>query len=310
MKSKLIPAAALAAAALAPIALFLAGCAGGPEPKAPPRAAAAQPASADRNLAAQASAFESFMRKASRIDAVFSGPGEVREALAVGAAHDPQELQAGMVAYGAMAALQEPRFVAAVRAQGSGLAARIAANPQVAMSLPGADAAAARASGALYAQGSTLAAGGQKVKRASYSVQHQAWSKADAGGRPRLERVKQISQAGYRPTQGDAGRLFTALAEGDRRSGQASPLVTRSVAVAALSALGQGGKGRALMSDARTGSCLRIAKLNLYQCLSAAGPHYEDIYCLGEHAMIEPAQCVTDATKPGRSLVIKSNYKR
>ena len=51
------------------------------------------------------------------------------------------------------------------------------------------------------------------------------------------------------------------------------------------------------MSEPRAGQCLRLAKLNLYQCLASAGPHYEDIYCLGQHAMIDPGQCVVDATK-------------
>jgi hypothetical protein len=40
-----------------------------------------------------------------------------------------------------------------------------------------------------------------------------------------------------------------------------------------------------------------MAKLNLYQCLASAGPHYEDIFCLGQHAMIDPGQCVVEATR-------------
>jgi hypothetical protein len=58
--------------------------------------------------------------------------------------------------------------------------------------------------------------------------------------------------------------------------------------------------------------CLRMAKLNLYQCLASAGPHYEDIYCLGQHAMMETAQCVTEAVKPPRpaSRITKASYGR
>ena len=95
-----------------------------------------------------------------------------------------------MIAYAAMAALQEPRFVAGVRAgrDRGELARRLAANPQAALDLPGADAAAGRASGALYAQGEALADEGRKVKKAAYSVQHQAWSKAK---RPRSRRPAQ-----------------------------------------------------------------------------------------------------------------------
>ena len=72
----------------------------------------------------------------------------------------------------------------------------------------------------------------------------------------------------------------------------------RGVAVAALSVLGEDGKAHALMSEPRAGMCLKMAKLNLYQCLASAGPHYEDIYCLGQHAMIDTGQCMVDATKP------------
>ena len=46
---------------------------------------------------------------------------------------------------------------------------------------------------------------------------------------------------------------------------------------------------------------LNLAKLNLYQCLAAAGPYYEDIYCLAQHAMLEPAGCATDAVRPIRT---------
>jgi hypothetical protein len=287
---------------LAACAVVLAGCA---TETRPPRATTPAPtarlaAPVDRSLAAQASAFESFMRRARAIDAGFSGPSDVAQALQTGAAHEPKELEAGMIAYAAMAALQEPRFVAAVRAERDRgeLARRLAADPQAALALPGGEAAGARASGALYAQGSALFNDGEKVKHAAYSVQHQAWSKAkvaDPAGR--LSRVKRISAAGYQPSREDPADLQTALAQGGRRGGPPSAVVAHGVALAALSVLGEDGKGRSLLSEPRAGSCLRIAKLNLYQCLASAGPHYEDIFCLGQHAMIDPGQCVVDATR-------------
>lgn len=298
----------------------LAGCATAPEgPRRPVAAAAASrpPAAADRELAAQASAFESFMRKASGIDADFAGPADVSQALQTGAAHEPKELEAGMIAYAAMAALQEPRFVAGVRAERDrGLAGRLAADPRVALELPGGEQAGARASGALYAQGAALSGEGEKVKHAAYTIQHQAWAKTMvADPRGRLSRVKRISAEGYRPSRDDGARLQSALAQGGRRGGgSSSPVVARGVALAALSLLGEDGKARSLMSEPRTSSCLRIAKLNLYQCLASAGPHYEDIYCLGQHAMIDPGQCVVEATRappaPRRTMVTRASYRR
>ena len=240
------------------------------------------------------------MRRARGIDAGFSGPADVAQALQTGAGHEPKELEAGMIAYAAMAALQEPRFVAAVRADRDRgeLARRVTADPQAALALPGGEAAGARASGALFAEGSALSGEGEKVKHAAYSVQRQAWAKAkvpDAAGR--LSRVKHISQEGYQPRREDPAELQTALAQGARRGGAASPVVARGVALAALSVLGEDGRALSLMSEPRTGSCLRLAKLNLYQCLASAGPHYEDIFCLGQHAMIDPGQCVVEATR-------------
>ena len=309
MNSRIFRGLALAAALAA-----VAGCATSPPPaKQAPLArrsphgnpygfgAASGPSEAaheDRGLVAQAGAFESYMRRARAIDAGFSGPGEVAQALQTGAAHEPVELESGMVAYAALAALQEPRFVAAVKADRSDLARRLAADPRAALEIPGADMAGARASGALYAQGAALSDQGAKVKRAAYTVQHQAWSTAkvsDPSGR--LARVKRLSAVAYEPARDDAQHLQSSLTEGGRRPGPPSPLVARGVALAALSVLGQARQAHALMSEPRTTSCLHMAKLNLYQCLASAGPHYEDIFYLGQHAMIDTGQCVVEATR-------------
>lgn len=288
-------------AALAASLLVLAGCASSSPVRGPAPGPAAK---ADRQLETQASAFESFMRRARAIDASFAGPAEVREGLAIGSAYEPKQFEAGMVAYAALAALQEPKFVAAVRKAGRdrGLAARIAARPELAAALPGADAGAARASAALHRQGEALAASGRRVKKASYDIQRQAWSKVFVpDARARLTRVKQISGAGYRPAKEDQAQLYAAVAEGGRRGGAGSPVINRALAVAALNVLGEPGRARSLMSEPRTGMCVRLAKLNLYQCLASAGPHYEDVYCLAQHAMLEPAGCATDAVRPMRT---------
>ncbi len=299
-------------------AVSLAGCATAPDP---PRTYASPPpargfAPPDRGLAIQASAFESFMRHARGIDPGFSSPSDVAEALQTGAGHTPNELESGMIAYAALAALQEPRFVAAVRAERDrgGLARQLAADPRTALTLPGGEAAGARASGALYVQGSALLTDGERVKHAAYSVQRQVWARArvaDAAGR--LSRVKRISAAGYQPSREDAGELRTSLSQGARRGGAASAVVAHGVALAALTVLGEDGKARSLMSEPRSGSCLRLAKLNLYQCLASAGPHYEDIYCLGQHAMMDPGQCVVDATHATgarQMTVTRASYRR
>jgi hypothetical protein len=302
-------------------ALLLAGCAGEAQRPAPRALAGRAPAplaepAGDRGLAAEASAFESFMRHARGIDAAFSGPADVAQALQTGASHEPHQLEAGMVAYAALAALQEPHFVAALRAQRdrSELARRLAADPQAALALPGGEAAAALANGALYAQGAALFADGQRVKRAAYTVQHQPWARAKVPDAPgRLSRVKHASAAGYQPNREDPAELRAALAQPVRRGGPASAAVTHGVALAALSVLGQEAQGRSLLSEPAAGSCLRLAKLNLYQCLASAGPHYEDIFCLGQHAMMDPGQCAVEAAHPPavrQVAMSRANYRR
>ena len=284
--------------------LVLAACASTPGSKGGGGPVSAQ---ADRRLESQAAAFESFMRNARGIDATFANPAAVAEGLRIGSGYEPKQLEAGMVAYAALAALQEPKFVAGVRKaaqdkSGKGLAARLAARPDLAATLPGADAGAARAAAALYRQGEALEASGKRVKKASYDIQRQAWAKVFVpDAKARLTRVKQISSAGYRPAGGDQAQLYSTLAQGGKRGGPPSPMVSRGLAVAALTVLGESGRAGALMSEPRSGMCVRVAKLNLYQCLAAAGPYYEDIYCLAQHGMLEPAGCATDSVRPIRT---------
>jgi hypothetical protein len=300
--------AGVAAAACA----ILASCASAPQKPAPRAYYSPAVRATPSTLTAEAGVFEGYMRRARAIDANFSGPGEVSQALQAGASHEPRQLEAGMIAYAAVAALQEQRFVEALKSNPNRaeLARRLANDPSVVLSLPGGEAAAARASGALISQGEALHEQGLKVKRAAYSVQHQAWSKKNvANPGSRLARVKALSAEPLRANPGESARLYEAMAEGGRHSGPSGPAVTRAVAVAALNVLGEPGQGHALMSEPRTASCLRIAKLNLYQCLAAAGPQYEDIFCLGQHAMADTGQCVVEATHPVR-VATRASYRR
>jgi type II secretory pathway component GspD/PulD (secretin) len=50
-----------------------------------------------------------------------------------------------------------------------------------------------------------------------------------------------------------------------------------------------------ILTEVNSASCFNMSKLNLYQCLAVAGPHYEDIFCLGQHAMIDTGTCVLKA---------------
>ncbi|ESQ83401.1 hypothetical protein AEAC466_14220, partial [Asticcacaulis sp. AC466] len=73
--------------------------------------------------------------------------------------------------------------------------------------------------------------------------------------------------------------------------------VNRALTIAAIAILGEGGATRApaltsLMNDGEGQKCLAMSKLNLYQCLAVAKPHYEDIFCLGQHVLMDTGQCL------------------
>jgi hypothetical protein len=282
-------------------AALVAGCASQPMAKRAETPAPAPKAGyVDVGLAAQAAAFESFTRRAAAIDPTFADPGEISQGLVTGAAYEPKQLQAGMVAYAAMAALQEPAFVQGLRSgAGRDVARQLATDPNAALSLPGGQAAAGRANAALYQRGQALASAGARVKQASYSVQKQKWSTVRISSAGALAQVKRQGQVGYQRAEGDNARVVAAVSEAGRRGGT-SPIVARGVALAALTVLGQEGQARSLAAEPRSGMCLRMAKLNYHQCLASAGTHYEDIYCLGVHAMTETGQCVVDATRSSR----------
>jgi hypothetical protein len=275
------------------------------------------------DVVAAASAFETYTRGAGAISAGFSSGGNVAEALTTSAAYQPEQFEAGMVAYGAIAALQEEAFVEGVRAAAREvpaevLIARLEDNPDSVVEISGVGAAASRAQAALLRRAAPLGVTGKAVKQAAYDVQHQEWSKrpiADSAGR--LARIKAMSAEFFKPGEEDTGRLIQAATAsrddngpsgfgGGAEGGAAfTPVTVRAAALAALAVLGAAGdddvaKLDMVMHEKKSGFCMKMAKLNLYQCLAVAGPHYEDVFCLGQHALIDTAQCVNDAAGGAR----------
>ena len=225
-----------------------------------------------------------------------------------------------MIAYGAMAAMQSPRFVYGVMdaAQTGGdrraLIEALVADPDVAARLPGAAEASAIASSAIMREARPVVDNGRAIKQAAYDVQHQGWSIAKASDQPgRLAQAKAASAERLAAHDGDVARLLTKVSELNTdtgpASGGASRVVDRSLALAALSILdGTDGadQGRLdpVVSESTTIECLKMAKLNLFQCLSVAGPEYEDVFCLGQHAVLDTGQCVAGGAAPAEALLL------
>lgn len=51
-----------------------------------------------------------------------------------------------------------------------------------------------------------------------------------------------------------------------------------------------------LLSDGATRNCLSLKQAQFYQCVSAARFHYENAFCLGEHAIKDVGSCIAGAT--------------
>jgi hypothetical protein len=56
------------------------------------------------------------------------------------------------------------------------------------------------------------------------------------------------------------------------------------------------------MTDAECAYCLRMSKLNLFQCLAVSKPWYEDVFCLGQHALIDTGECIYAASGVQRTI--------
>jgi hypothetical protein len=283
-----------------------------------PEAAAAPPPGPSvaiaRRIIDAAGAFNHYMRQASAIRATFGDGEAVTRALETGATYEQTQIEAGAIAYGALAALQEPSFVATLSELAPDPAAREAvirqliAEPEAVMQAPGARRAAARAAGAIGQMGGSLFTSGAAVKQAAYDVQHQAWSRtAILAPQVELARIKSQSAARFALKSEDTAALMNALVA-SRSSGESavvdgpvSPMVAHALALAALAVMGGADEAHAdqiapLLTEAKSAECVKMARLNLYQCLSVAGPEYEDVFCLGQHAMIDTAQCVVQAS--------------
>jgi len=274
-----------------------------------PTSQAATAVTLPRGVVEAASAYETYLRRAAAIRVAFRDGAAVSEAMNVGEAYQPEQMEEGLIAYAALIALEDQRFVRGVRnavqgpEDGERAADSLLADPRSVVAIPGAGDAAALVRTVLREEGGQLFETGRAVKQSAYDVQHQAWSKQTVpDGAARLAHAKLLATAAFAPAPEDVSRLLRSAAdfkdrraEDGRESTAQSSVIQRGLALAALAVLGQAGDERRLapiLSEPNGAYCMKMAKLNLYQCLAVAGPHYEDIFCLGQHALMDTGQCV------------------
>jgi hypothetical protein len=308
-------------------ALLLASCADAPAPPpvalapapVPPAAPPPPPVALSSDAINAAGAYRAYVTRVATLSPTFANGEAVQQSITVAAAYEPKQFLKGMIAYGALVALQDANFVAGVRTYGvdpvqrKEMAAKLAANPNYAAAMPGAAGAAGLVVNALNADGGKIRGLGAQVKQAAYDVQTQAWSKAAVPNAPaRLANAKALSAAPILPPEEETKKLALAV-RGSEATGAPvipvsagsvtppfTPVVSRALAIAAIAALGEGGEGsdallKGLSEESTGGFCLNMAKLNLFQCLAVAKPYYEDVFSLGQHILIDTGQCVAKA---------------
>lgn len=306
--------ASIVAAACA--ALAVAACETAPPPPEPAPAPPPPPPAVALNsgVAEAAAVYLAYIRDAATISASFSDAAAVQAAVNRAASYEPTQLANGMVAYAAVLALQSPEFLAGVRqyardpAQRDELIRQILADPAYAAQLPGADRAAGLVAAQLQADGHAVFRTGEAVKQSAYDVQRERWSREAVPNRAeRLEHARTLSGTRLNPSLDESARLLQAGLQGTGLPvvpAQAEPpytqAVIRALAIAALAGLGAAGEDavahtEALMAAGDGAYCLNFSKLNLMQCLAAARPHYEVVFCLGQHILMDTGQCVVES---------------
>jgi hypothetical protein len=283
-----------------------------PPPPQPPTPPPAPPAiSLSTAVIQDAAVFQAYVAKSASVNPNFTSGADVAQALAQSDTISPDQLLRGEIAYAAIAALQDPNFVANVRAYAGDPAARqqitnlILNDPDYAVAFKGSNTAAGLAMAAITPEGRKLFDAGAAVKQAAYDVQRQPWSKTIVQDRPeRLASAKTRAQLNSIASVDQISALRAAAVgqspiplRGPDLAPPYPPVIVRGLAVAALAALGEAGDEELislapLMTDGPTATCLNTAKLNLYQCLAVARPNYEDIFCLGQHVLMDTGQCV------------------
>lgn len=324
--------AALCAAAV------LAGCASGKaEAEAEVTRVAAEAAalaartppaiSLNEDVARDAAVYLAFARDLATLRGGFNNPEAIQAALREGAAYNPGQISRGMVAYASIVALQSPEFVAGVTQYGVNPAGRqkmiadIVADPRTASYLPGADVAAGLIMAILDVDIDALSAAANSIENDAYAIQadsRRSWAIAHVTDREaRLAGAKALSGQPMSPSASEAARLLAAastggglgISAGRSRQPAFPPVVTNALALAALAALGAAGEDAhantvALQTEPTSRNCLNESKLNLYQCLAASRPNYEDMFCVGRHIVRDLATCTRAAALPAATVTV------
>ena len=287
------------------------------------------PIALNQSVAESAAVYLAFTRDIATIRGGFASADDIQAALRRGSSYEPAQLSRGLVAYASILALQSPEFVSGIRQYAVDATVRqklvndIVANPDYASTLPGADAAAGLIFATMGADIQALSDAATSIETDAYTIQNysdprRAWATAHIADRlGRLESSKSLSGQALLPSAEEAARLYAAgnagrglgYASDRRREGPYPPAIQKALSLAALAALGAAGDNArantdALQEDPASQMCLTMSKLNLYQCLAASRPSYEDMFCVGRHIVRDLATCTRGAAMPAPIVTV------
>lgn len=281
------------------------------------------------SLERSAAAYVRYREDVAAIEATpFKSAETTREAHRRLSTHDSKALSAGWVAYAALVAADTPEFVEALQDEmedgkaSGGLKgkdaffAKLAQDPSYARKLKGAGAAGDRVLAMTAADVARVTTLGEAFKSQAYAMQKTGWGKAklsapsarldeaDAYGRQRpaveppalsATTEKGVTAPMLASTAGawapDWGAKSSAGLNGEAN---AQVILDRVLNLAARYAVGGVNQKmvEAYAKNDRAEQCLAMSTLTLRQCIAATRTPYEEAFCLGEHALIDVADCV------------------
>src|SRR5215472_6916455 len=207
-----------------------------------------------RDVVSAGTAFEGYTNAAAGIDGRYSSDAALAKDIRAAAAYEPGQLEEGMIAYGAIVALQDEAFVDGVEdAAGRGVerevfAERLIEDPFAATRVEGAEEASRRVEAALSVRAAPLLAAGAQVRAASYTVQHQSWSHAMvADAQSRLAEIKSVSASRIETSEADDQAMMSRVVALSSHTAtdlpirHASGVEARALALAAEAVLGRAG---------------------------------------------------------------------
>ncbi len=252
------------------------------------------------------------------------GSASLDTAVSTAGRADPNAAGRGLVPYLALIAAQEPAFVDGVRAAArlygrDNLIRGFQGDTSYAAKIPGAEAALTVVRAALLRDAAQLNQIGNRFTRDAYTIQKSSWSQG-LSPKNRNQSLKSAATSAPTQTQGvlealaaphviGSAELATALdrvAQFWAATGQEKPtqkpaialitptqtaIANAALSLAALRVL-NGADPRNIARPAVLQNCMEMSRLQLYQCFSAGKYKYEEPFCLGRHALSDPAKCM------------------